>query len=206
MGEVLYFAAGYSCRCRSDKGATLMRAPDQHLPPWKPRCESERKAFIDWTIEQLELLDAEDELNAAELMERWDGTMDPEVAFRGALYRAKASARSGNPKALAELLAAAVGDPEIADFDIIPHRQRWQHQPKPVDRTRAWAQYAEDELARHVIADVERSAKRSGPNATTANRTGRSTEILPAQPKPLLAYAGRSAKSPFGASSRINHV
>jgi hypothetical protein len=95
-------------------------------PPWRATCEADKAAMIAFVTDKLDELNAENDAKGEHpSFVRWDGSVSPRVV----LQQAKKEVRKGNPKPLAELLAALAGDPEIAGFDIIPPRQRYEHRP-----------------------------------------------------------------------------
>ena len=106
------------------------------LPPWKASCESDRQAMIDFVVAELLTGDG----LAEEMMAQWDGTIDPKVAFQGALFTAKWSARTGDLKPLRKLLSS-IGI-EIAEFINEPRRVQGQRRPQSRGRG-GWKHFIE---------------------------------------------------------------
>jgi hypothetical protein len=115
-------------------------------PPWKANNKKDYQAMIDAVVAELLTEDEHSEVQVA----RWDGTMAPGVAFAGALYAVKVSARRGDLEPLRRFLSDL--DPEIAEFINAPLRVRGQRRP----RSLCWEQLEANREASDQANDVER--------------------------------------------------
>jgi hypothetical protein len=119
------------------------------LPPWTASSQRDRERFLEWSISQLEALDAEFDAKDSEYpydySAYYDWMTSPAELHKERLARAKASALfDGNLKPLRKLY------PEIAEFLHEPPRKRGQHRPRR--NNAVWRQLYMD----LVIDDVRR--------------------------------------------------
>jgi hypothetical protein len=111
------------------------------LPPWEARSDAQRRAMTEWSIAQLDALDAA--LDALSDDDAKDWTFPPEVLWRERFEAAKQAARRGNLGPLRKLF------PELAEFIHEPKRVRGQRRPYVGVR---------DVFRRHARREVEQRA------------------------------------------------
>jgi hypothetical protein len=109
----------------------------EKLPPWAGS-ERDRRRLIEWSIAQLDALDAEHDAKLDDPPSSW--TYPPETIWWEAIERAKLAARRGNIEPLRRLF------PSIAEFIHEPKRARGQR--------RSYSRLREHEAFRRVVAGM----------------------------------------------------
>ena len=135
----------------ADAGAAMK------LPPWTASSQRDQDRFLEWSIDQLEVLDAEAELEAQEFEANADfyAALSPAELRAAALREAKAKAYDDNLEPLRKLY------PEIAEYINKRKRVRGERRSYVSQKYRAdpFGEFARAYTKSEAIKDVRRLRK-----------------------------------------------